>query len=634
MRRAAPVAVAAVLLALLPTIAAGAGAPPVGRLAGPDRWGTAAAVSRATFAPGVPVAFVATGRDYPDAIAAGPAAAVDHGPVLLVDRDSVPSATGDELNRLQPGAIDVLGGPTVVSDAVVAALHAYTSGPVNRIYGNDRYDTAAAVSQATFAAGVPVAYIATGGDFADALAGGPAAGHLGGPLLLVARDVLPQATADELRRVTPARIVVLGGPSAVSDAVEAQLHAYAGNVSRAQGPSRFDTPIAVSSATFGPGVPAVYLAIAYNFPDALAGGPAAALTPGPLLLVKANCIPGTVNREIDRLAPGRVVVLGGTAVVGPGVEDRAVCPGDGPPHVPSVSPTSAPAFDDDAPDPDIVRVGTTYYAYTTGTTWGNHIGVLVSGNPGGGWHTVTGQPFGSTALGPLPGWQRVDTQTSPGVFFWAGRYVMFYDAVVANDGHYCISVATSANPAGPFQDGSGGPLVCQLDLGGSIDPSPLIDADGHPWLQWKNNDGSSPAVSQVWAAPLGADGVSLAGPPQAVMAKDSQNHPWETTVDDPQMTLVDGVYYLFFSGGDWQSPAYAVGYATCAGPAGPCGQPTAGPILSSYGSVVGPGGGGIVRDTTGQWWIAYQAWSPGCTSYSCGGKRKLYVAPLAFPRPT
>src|SRR5207253_823426 len=144
--------------------------------------------------------------------------------------------------------------------------------------------------------------------------------------------------------------------------------------------------------------PVVFLATGSNFPDALAGGPAAALTPGPLLLVAANCVPVTVNREIDRLAPPRIVILGGTAVVGAGVEDRTNCPGGGVERVPTVSPSGAPAFDDDAPDPDLVRFGSTYYAYTTGTTWGNHIGVLVSDNPSSGWHTVTGTPFGSTAL--------------------------------------------------------------------------------------------------------------------------------------------------------------------------------------------------------------------------------------------
>src|SRR4051812_6744246 len=89
-------------------------------------------------------------------------------------------------------------------------------------------------------------------------------------------------------------------------------------------------------------------------------------------------------------------------------------------RAPAISPSNAPAYDHDGPDPQILKVGSTYYAYTTGTTWGNHIGVLKSSSPNTGYTTITGQPYGSTALPNVPSWQQVNTQTSPGVFFWGG----------------------------------------------------------------------------------------------------------------------------------------------------------------------------------------------------------------------
>jgi hypothetical protein len=298
---------------------------------------------------------------------------------------------------------------------------------------------------------------------------------------------------------------------------------------------------------------------------------------------------------------------------------------------PTLTPAATPAYADDAPDPDLVRNGSTWYTFTTGTTWGNNLGVLTSMSPTSGWHTVSGKPYGSTAIGAVPGWERPGTQTSPGVYQWKGRWVMFYDAIDTRSGKYCLSVATSSSPATPFADTSQGSLECQADLGGSIDPSPFVDASGQPWLYWKSNDGSSLSVSDVWAAPLAADGMSLAGAPQIVMAKDSVDHPWENTVDDPQMVLANGRYLLFFTGGDWQSAAYATGFAVCAGPTGPCTQPQAGPILSSYGPAAGPGGGSLASDGNGNWFMAYAAWSPGCTNYGCGGKRLLYVAPISLP---
>jgi len=103
------------------------------------------------------------------------------------------------------------------------ALRAKFVGPtvsvvVTRLAGADRYATAAAVSASTFAAGAPVAYVATGLDFPDALAGAVAAGRAGGPLLLVRPAAVPPATAAELKRLKPTRIVVLGGSGVVTEA--------------------------------------------------------------------------------------------------------------------------------------------------------------------------------------------------------------------------------------------------------------------------------------------------------------------------------------------------------------------------------------------------------------------------------
>jgi spore germination protein YaaH len=92
-----------------------------------------------------------------------------------------------------------------------------------RVAGANRYDTAAALSRSAFAPGVPVAYVATGASFPDALAGGPAAARNGGPVLLTDPLALPSATATELARLKPAKIVVLGGTASVSASVAAAL---------------------------------------------------------------------------------------------------------------------------------------------------------------------------------------------------------------------------------------------------------------------------------------------------------------------------------------------------------------------------------------------------------------------------
>jgi len=196
------------------------------RQSGSDRYSTAAAISAKHFQPGAAVAFVATGEDFPDALTGGPAAAALGGPILLTQKTKLPSATVSELRRLKPRSIVVVGGTGVVSEAVENALKSYTTGEVSRLAGADRYSTGGKISKDAFKAGVPVAYVATGANFPDALAGGAAGAFKDGPVLLVAGGTIPKATAAELTRLKPKSIIVLGGEAVVPEKVETALAAY------------------------------------------------------------------------------------------------------------------------------------------------------------------------------------------------------------------------------------------------------------------------------------------------------------------------------------------------------------------------------------------------------------------------
>jgi putative cell wall-binding protein len=164
---------------------------------------------------------VATGLAFADALSGGAAAGAAGGPMLLVRPDSVPSTTAAELDRLNPAAIVVLGGTGAVSNAVQTSLGAYSSSVVRRA-GADRYATSAAVSAAAFPTGAPTAFVATGQDFPDALAGTSPAALTPGPMLLVASSCMPSAIDQEINRLGATTLVVLGGTTAVSDAAAAR----------------------------------------------------------------------------------------------------------------------------------------------------------------------------------------------------------------------------------------------------------------------------------------------------------------------------------------------------------------------------------------------------------------------------
>jgi putative cell wall-binding protein len=297
--------------------------PEVARVAGETRYATAAAVAIASRPDGVDTVYVATGADFPDALAAGPLVA-DDAALLLVDAEALPSAAADALDALEPDTVVLLGGAAVIADDVADAISGRVDAEVRRVAGADRFETAAELALA-FEPGVPAAYIAHGGAFADALAGGAAAAAAGGPVLLVETEALPQPTADALQRLQPEAIVVLGGTAAVSETVEAELAQFAaGSVRRVRGDDRYETAVAVSLDAFER-ADVVHLAGGEDFADGLAGVAGASAAGGPLLLAEAECVPEVVLDEIDRLGADEVVLLGGEAVLAEPVADLLAC---------------------------------------------------------------------------------------------------------------------------------------------------------------------------------------------------------------------------------------------------------------------------------------------------------------------
>jgi putative cell wall-binding protein len=215
-----------------------------------------------------------------------------------------------------------------IRDATGARVNPYYSlleakrNLLPRIAGADRYATAVEISKAAFPAGASVAYLATGMEFADALAGGPAAALAGGPVLLSHPGSLPPVTRDELARLDPDKIVILGGGGAVAAAVEVTLADYASAVERLSGADRYATAAAVSAYHYSPGVPTVFVANGHSFADALAGAPAAALAGAPLLLLARDSIPRATADELTRLAAAEIIVLGGEGVISAAVESE------------------------------------------------------------------------------------------------------------------------------------------------------------------------------------------------------------------------------------------------------------------------------------------------------------------------
>ena len=286
----------------------------------------------------------------------------------------------------------------------------------------------------------------------------------------------------------------------------------------------------------------------------------------------------------------------------------------------------APSYAGDFPDPFVLRAGPSlYYAYATNTAGVRANVQVMSTRDLRTWSAV------SDALPRLPAWAKPGHTWAPAVLRRGPRHVMYYTVRHASSGRQCISVAVSASGAGgPFVDRSAGPLVCQLQYGGSIDPDPFVDQDGGLYLYWKSDDNAVGGAARIWGSRLTADGTRLTGrPPTLLLAHERGT--WENPlVEGPQMVRVGRSYHLVYGGSWWESPTAAVGHARCTGPLTGCLRSSATPWLSSDTTRVGPAGAQVFTDADGRPHVAFHAWIPAKVGYRAGGRRALWVAPLSF----
>lgn len=294
----------------------------VERVWGPDRVRTAIEVSKRAFPRGAPAVVIATGLDFPDALAGGPLAHVVGGPVLLVTGDGLPSVVASEVRRLAPDRAFVLGGPNAVPPSVDAGLRALGVAQVERLAGSSRYETAAEIAHQMRleGAGSEWAVAVSGRNWPDAASAGPVAATLGAPIVLVNGDDVPAASRQVLAEWGTTRTLVAGGPAAVPDEALSALPAP----ERVAGPDRYATArrLAVRGLDLGLATGTVVVASGEAFPDAIAGTPLAAGELAPILLSASGHLSDEAARYISAHSEEttHVILLGGTRALSTAVE--------------------------------------------------------------------------------------------------------------------------------------------------------------------------------------------------------------------------------------------------------------------------------------------------------------------------
>jgi beta-xylosidase len=300
-------------------------------------------------------------------------------------------------------------------------------------------------------------------------------------------------------------------------------------------------------------------------------------------------------------------------------EEGPIAPSN-PGSVPHASPVAfthseRPAYPGDFADPFVLVADSGYYAYATNVGSIN-VPTLRSTD-------LVSWVAEGDAMPLLPSWAVSGRKLTwaPAVLRIGEHYVLFFTARDRQSNLQCIGRAESRYPAGPFIDTSAVPFICQTELGGSIDASVVTDANGVVFVLWKNDGNCCQKPVTIWSQQLSSDARRLVGTPVPLLHRDQQ---WEgALIEAPTMWWGNGGWHLMYSANMWNTDRYAIGYAACDSPAGPCRKTEQGPVLASGSEAAGPGGAEVFRDLRGQQWIAYHGWSPPLIGYRQGGTRSL-----------
>jgi len=253
---------------------------------------------------------------------------------------------------------------------------------------------------------------------------------------------------------------------------------------------------------------------------------------------------------------------------------------------------TGPVLSPNFPDPAVLQVGNTLYAYST-NSGGKNIPWASSTNGGSSW-TISN----SDALPNVGSWATTGLTWAPHVIDRGnGSYVLYYAAESPSQGTHCIGAASSTSPQGPFSPTSS-PIACQKAGGGAIDASGFQDDDGTRYVVYKvdgNNLGGGGSCGNgdlshstpIMLQKLTSDGLSPVGNPVQILDRGQFDGP---LIEAPNLLRQNGIYFLFFSSNCFNTNLYDISYATATSITGPYTKASAPFKVTGNNGLTAPGG--------------------------------------------
>lgn len=284
------------------------------RIAGKNRYETAALIAEKGWPDGATTVILARGDLFADALTAAPLAAMEDAPILLTASQRLNPETRRAIQKLRPDTVVILGGIQAISPNVEYQLR-QMGITVERISGANRYSTAAQIAERV---GLGVeAIVVNGEQFPDALSVSAYAAQAMIPILLTKAQQLPEETLAAVEQVE--KTIVVGGEQAVSSTVYKQLP----QPRRIAGQDRFQTSVQVIEQLKMATVDVLFTT-GWTYADALTGSVLAAKHGAPILLVDRHRLPESVLTWMKRRSIHYGTIVGGPQAVADSVSRQVV----------------------------------------------------------------------------------------------------------------------------------------------------------------------------------------------------------------------------------------------------------------------------------------------------------------------
>lgn len=293
----------------------------VTRIYGDNRYKTCIGICEKFNSDKVDNVIIASGNNFPDALAGSVLSRKLNAPILLVDKGLTGSMDSIEYLKKHfnyDGKVYILGETASVSEEYVNYIKNLGCENIIRLGGINRFDTNKKIVDALdVQKGTPIV-ITNGYGFADALSVSSVAASKGYPILMSDSSNLSDEIKQEIKGIQPSQVYLIGGQGSLNNNIISEIQNIVPqlgetNIVRIGGSTRYDTSLDINKY-FNMDSDTVVITSGQNFPDALSGSAIAAQEDAPIMLTDGQDI-SSQKKYLDTTGYKNLILLGGTGAI-------------------------------------------------------------------------------------------------------------------------------------------------------------------------------------------------------------------------------------------------------------------------------------------------------------------------------